>query len=517
MRAGILILLFFACGTCSAQSSYEPLDHDFSDVYDKYLNDKNSNTHTCIKPYLHEELGTLQDSVLASVQMPWINKRDTSKTERDRSQLGISPVFVLEPGFNLAALEPAMEMAGGLQLTGHYKEKLAWDLVCLGGRSSFVNYVDTFIKFTNTVPELGYSYGAAPTYNYQYLSGSLSYSPNKYFNFQAGRDKHFWGDGYRSLFLSDHANAYPFASITGNVWHLKYTVMYAMHKDLAANTGLKTDERNKFATFHYLSWNVWKRLNIGFFESIVWQGNDSTRSRGYDVNYLDPVIFFRPVEYSLGSADNALLGGSFKVKVAKKQQFYGQVILDEFFLKQILARNGWWANKQGVQAGFRSFDLFKVKGLDMQTELNIVRPYTYSHGSVQQNYGHFHVPLAHPLGANFKEWIGIMTYRVDNWLLEGKLVYNIFGADTSGINFGGNIFRSYLVRPHEYDNYIGQGGKTTHIYAGARLAYLFTKHGNMEATGGITLRAEVNPGKNLYTAYFYAGIKTALWNTYRDY
>lgn len=46
--------------------------------------------------------------------------------------------------------------------------------------------------------------------------------------------------------------------------------------------------RTKFMTHHYLSWNATKRLNIGLFESVLWQDDNQ---RGFDFNYVNPVIF----------------------------------------------------------------------------------------------------------------------------------------------------------------------------------------------------------------------------------
>lgn len=517
MKRVSLLFLLFVSGISLAQSSYESLNRDFSGPFETYLNSKNSNTHTGIKPYLSSEMDALHDSIRPLVQMNFITKRDSSKTKKDGSHIEISPVFIGEPGISVTELKSAVETAGGGRFFGNYKKKLAWDFVFLAGKSSFPNYIDSIAKYDHIIPEMGYAYQEGHKYAYQYASGYLSYSPNKIFNLQAGKDKNFWGDGYRSLFLSDVSNSYPFAKITANVWHIKYVVLYAMHKDLTANSGYKSDEKNKYGTFHYISWNVVKRLNLGLFESVVWQGSDTARSRGFDVNYMNPLVFFRPVEYSLGSSDNAFFGGSFKIKIARKQQLYGQVILDEFYLKEIRARKGWWANKQGIQLGFKDFDLFRIKGWDIQGEFNYVRPYTYSHGSVQQNYGNFAQPLAHPLGANFEEVIGLMSYRSNNWLFEGKAIYAFYGADTSGKNFGHDIFKSYITRDHEYGNSVGQGYKTNLVIAGLRVAYLFTNHENLEAYGGMTARGEILQGKNLYTFLMYVGVKTALWNTYRDY
>ena len=43
---------------------------------------------------------------------------------------------------------------------------------------------------------------------------------------------------------------------------------------------------------HYLSWNVSKRFNLGLFESVLWT---NTNDRGFDVNYLNPLYFFVPL------------------------------------------------------------------------------------------------------------------------------------------------------------------------------------------------------------------------------
>ena len=97
--------------------------------------------------------------------------------------------------------------------------------------------------------------------------------------------------------------------------------------------------------------------------------------------------------------------------MAKRFQLYGQLLLDEFFLKEVRAGNGWWANKFGVQMGGKYIDVFSVKNLDLQGEMNLVRPFTYSHSDSVSNYTHYNQPLAHPLGANFMEAIGSYRYQ----------------------------------------------------------------------------------------------------------
>ena len=89
----------------------------------------------------------------------------------------------------------------------------------------------------------------------------------------------------------------------------------------------------KWNVMHYLDWSVTKWLNIGIFETIIWQNEDSLGVyRGFEFNYLNPVIFLRPVEFSVGSPDNVLMGITGKLTLFKNHILYGQLAIDEFKL-----------------------------------------------------------------------------------------------------------------------------------------------------------------------------------------
>jgi hypothetical protein len=122
-----------------------------------------------------------------------------------------------------------------------------------------------------------------------------------------------------------------------------------------------------------------------------------------------------------------------RANIGHSVQLYGQLLIDEFILHQILHySNGYWANKQGLQLGVKYINAFTVKNLDLQLETNIVRPYTYQHDDSIDNYSHYNQPLAHPLGANFEEFIAIARYQpAYRWLLEGKIIYYKQGLDSA--------------------------------------------------------------------------------------
>jgi hypothetical protein len=520
-----ITLLVVCCTTkiANAQQLNYTLHRDYLWGIERHFNQKETKQQTFVKPYTFQNINQINDS---SVQFPRLLK-GTKAEEQDKkakAQLEIYPIIDAGIGFDLSAGKSRLtnSTAIGGNLVGFWKDKWAINIKALGGKAVYNSFVDSIVQESRVVPGLGYAYrsnndSSKQQYAYQYFSGYVSYAPNKTFLIQAGQDKHFWGDGYRSLFLSDVAAPYPFLKITTNVWNITYVNLYTILKDVTNPSGFKSDWYNKYSTFHYLGWNVTKRINIGLFESIVWQGSDSTRYRGYDVNYLNPIMFFRPTEYSLGSSDNALTGFSFKIKLPKNIQLYGQLLLDEFLLKELKAQNGWWGNKYGIQGGIKCFDLFGFKNLNFQTEYNYVRPYTYSHGSVQQNYGHYNQSLAHPLGANFSESCNFVNYRYKRFFVEAKFIYAAYGADSAGTDYGKNIFISYSQRPKEYKNYVGQGFYTTLITSSLRLACVLDTRSNMKLELGFSHRQQITYNSRKETPYVFLGFTTDLCNLYNDY
>jgi hypothetical protein len=331
--------------------------------------------------------------------------------------------------------------------------------------------------------------------------------------------------------LSDNAFNYPFAKITTQFWKLQYTNLFLAWQNVgnASNSGVG-GYKQKFGTIHHLSYNVMQGLNIGLFEGIVWQGGDTTgMRRGFDPNYLNPIIFYRPVEFSRGSPDNVLIGLNIKAKLFKKYMFYGQILLDEFSLKEVKARNGWWANKQAFQLGYSFFNLFGIKNLNWQNELNIARPYTYGHFTAEQSYTHYAQPLAHPLGANFIENVQFLRYRYRRFGIEAKLLMAQYGADSfkangSYSNYGQNIFQgtAEIVGgptevPSIYGNSILQGVKNTIVFTDLNLSYLINPKTGLRIGLNLSRRSQRNAVETRNTVWGFLTLSTLLPNRNYDF
>lgn len=121
--------------------------------------------------------------------------------------------------------------------------------------------------------------------------------------------------------------------------------------------------------------------------------------------------FYRHIEGTVGSPDNAVAGFDFKANIGHRAQLYGQFLLDEFILSEITKKPTSWVNKWGIQVGFKYVDAFGIDNLDIQLETNRVRPFTYTHNDTISNYTNYNQPLAHPLGANFQEFLGIVRFQ----------------------------------------------------------------------------------------------------------
>ncbi len=530
----LLIISILIFNNLFAQQLNYPLSNPYINKLDKALYAPESIFHTAVKPWLQPEVNKIVR--IDSLEDEFVIRNKYSKKfykwawdkvfnqhfidiEKEGFRITADPVFNFEIGKDVQKDDGNKYCnTRGFLVEGSLGKDFSFSTTFYENQATFVDYIDNTIRKGWVVPGQG---GVKPFgekgFDYAWASGYISYTPSKYFNIQFGHGKNFIGDGYRSLLLSDNTFNYPFLKITTNVWRLKYVNLYAEFQDLKSSHTYELGFRKKYGTFHYLSYAVTKRLNIGIFESVIWQAQDSSGFRGFDINYLNPVIFYRPVEFSLGSPDNALLGLNISYKLAKNYVLYAQLMLDEFKIKEVLAGNGWWGNKQAVQLGVKAFDLLNVKNLYVQTEYNYVRPYMYSHSTSLQNYGHYNQSLTHPTGANFWESVSIIKYNYKRLFAEFKLNYILYGADSANINYGKDIFQSYNNHPKDYDNFVGQGIKTTVIYNDLRVSYLINPRTNLNISLGISNRMESSSIADINTSYIYFGIRTSLHNFYYDF
>jgi len=417
--------------------------------------------------------------------------------------LALNPIVSFQAGGESAGHETLFYNKRGITARGRIAGKIGFSTTITDNQERDPLFVQERVDSFHAVPGVGF-FKAFKTTGYDYFDarGYITFNITKYIDVQYGYDKNFIGDGYRSLFLSDFSNAYLFLKLNTKIWKFNYQNLFMELMPQFIKHGDVLLAR-KYAAMHHLSMDVTRWLNLGVFESIIFGRKDI-----FDLEYLNPIIFLRHIEGTVGSPDNAFAGADFKANVAHHVQFYGQLLLDEFILKQVFKKDGYWANKYGYQLGVKYVDAFTVPNLDLQFETNRVRPFTYSHNDSVADYTHYDLPLAHPLGANFQEFIGIVKYQpAAKWYLSGRLIYYYQGLDSAGQDFGSNPFEPYTARGMDFGYQVGSGRRINVVNGALTLSYEWKENLFLEGTYLFRKQTGVTP-----TNMFEAGVR---WNAAR--
>jgi hypothetical protein len=382
--------------------------------------------------------------------------------------LAVNPVLQFTEGFEQGAGKPLFVNSRGVMARGLIANKIGFSTIITDNQERGPQFFQQRVNQFKAVPGAGF-YKPFKTNGYDYFDarGSISFAAVKnYIDVQFGYDKNFIGNGYRSLFLSDYGNSNLFLKLNTKIWKLNYQNLFMELMPQFKKAGDTLLDR-KYAAMHHLSMNVSKWLNIGLFEGVIFG-----RKNRFDFQYLNPLIFYRHIEGTVGSPDNAVAGLDFKANIAHRAQLYGQFLLDEFQLTTIKNDPTNWANKWAAQLGIKYVDAFGVRNLDLQVEMNRIRPFTYSHNDTIANYTHYNQLLAHPLGANFQEFIGIANYQpAAKWYINAKVIYYYQGLDSAGINFGSSPFRDYTTRNKNTGFDIGSGKKVNCLNSMFQVTY----------------------------------------------
>lgn len=525
------LLIFLTWHVSNAQHQNSIYDNNSLVSFDKYIYSTDSIFHTSVRPYFIPEMQSAfaYDSIMESYDivrfrgkkaLDLIFNRNLIELKKEDFGFTLDPLFDFGVGGDPENNRSYWINTRGFLAQGYIGKNVAFSTSFYETQSKVPLWVNTYAASRGAVPGQGrYKGYGNDALDYANASGYVSWSPGKHFNFQLGHGKQFWGDGYRSMMLSDFSLSHPYLMVSTNFWKIRYVNLYSQftHPDLWYTAGGDLVYFKKYSTMHYLSYAPGKRWEISLFESIVWHANDSTYKRGFDLSYINPVIFFRPVEFNNGSGDNEMMGMNLRFTASKGIVLYGQFVIDEMKIKEFLSGDGWAGNKYAWQLGFRSFDLFKIKNLNLQAEYNLIRPYMYSHYNLVQSYSNAREPLAHPAGANTKEAVVIAKYNLRRLYFNARYVWEGTGLDESGINYGKNIFRNYQEAPEQYGNHTGQGLYTTLNQMDMSVSYLVNPSTNLNLYAGVTLRHEQNSAMDRRYTVLSFGIRTSLRNLYYDF
>lgn len=521
--------LLIAAFPAIAQYQYQRLNHVQDARYNGLLYNKDVNLHTSVRPLdvweldSNNFLGATQSS--ESKSYGWLRRKlfheHLINLSGDNYAVTIDPVVNFQGGALNDPSDIGYVNTRGFTIEGRLGKKVSFRSSYLENQAVFGQYISDFVEYRKVVPGQGHArdYGDKG-YDFGVPSGEVTFTPDEIFSFTLGQGRNFFGEGYRSMFLSDAGFNYPFLRIETTFGPVKYTNLWAQMYDVRPEVSPGNNFAKKYLSSHYLSININSRLNVSFFEAIV--VGDTAQVEGIDASFFNPIIFYRPVEYAVGSGTgNALMGAAASYKLFDRIQTYGQFVLDEFSLSDLTAGNGSWVNKFGWQLGIKAYD-FIVPGLFTRLEYNAARPYTYSHREVLTNYAHYGQPLAHPWGSNFHEGIVQLIYTHKRWEAEMRFHYGIMGLDAAGEDWGMDVYKTYNDRQQDLGNTIAQGQTSTYTYLRVRGAWVVNPMSGLKVEAGMNLRnlkqdVSTTPFSGGEFSYFFVGLRTEFFNSYYDF
>jgi len=522
----LIAVIIFSIGASRAQSVYVPYSYQLDQQFNSSIYGINTSFHTSLKPFLIDSIiaptyNAIMQRGVDSSRKSWVVRKIFNehlfdvKTKEFTFYADYLPDLQL--GRDFTGKTTTDMNTRGYQFGGTIGTKFFFYTSGFENQGKFPPYLNDYINKINFVPGQAYdrSFGKSSK-DWSYVTSIISYTPIKQLNITLGYDKTFIGDGYRSLLLSDFAANYPLLRLTANLGKVQYMIMWAYLDDAQAT---KFDSfgnnRRKWGAFHYLDWNISNRFSLGFFNALIAEeADDNGRYHGFDLNYINPVFY----SSSLGPSsqpDNVLAGFTGKYKILDKTAIYAQLLIDRFNAGDFFS-GGNTNNTNGLQVGIRGADLFSVNKLNYLLEFNTVKPYTYSSSQPITSYTNFSEPLGDPLGANFREFIGILNYSVGRFDFMGQLNYAKYGLDPASLNFGKDVNKPFIPTPGTTGS-VGQGIATNLYYAEGTASLLINPKYNLRFELGGLLRDETNSLGSKKTALITFGLRSTFRSLYHDF
>lgn len=500
-----------------AQHYNVPLNRESHLHLEHLLNASETPYHTGFKPYIHSRIvrDDIADYNKDTIKYYYllsdlIFRRHAVEVKKPDFEFTMDPLFDFQFGVDPANEYDRMRFKNtrGFMAEGTIAKKLSFHTRFFENQVVLPQYLDDFVEQYRVMPGAGRVKPFKDTIGWDYSAsyGYIAFAPNDNWVIQFGNEKNFVGDGYRSMLLSDNAYYYPSLKASGLLMdgRMQYTTSINVLQTLERMPNNTTPEglfMRKGGTFHYLSYNVSDKLQLGLFEGTIFERvNSEDETRPYHFGYYIPVIGVNTILQGFSGNNNVVVGLNGKYRLNPKTTFYSQLAIDD----PAQLRFGW-------QAGARLFELFNVPKLTLQMEYNGASPYAYAYETPRQNYVHMNQPLAHPLGGNFHEVVTILNYEKHRFYTQAKVNVATWAEDYGLYNYGHDVFQV----PTDADQSLATSTNLRII--DLQVGYTMNRHTKMRALFGTTLRTAKNELDTHNTTLFYIALRTNLSNYYYDF
>ena len=208
----ICISLLFSKDTYGQYTNI-PLGYDFNRFIDRQVSQDLN--HSSFRPLISNTINLDVDSILESgitADINLFNKRLFNKhlilIEGKGHKISGSLLSNLSLGYEKEESQQTFTNTRGFVINGLIGSKVSFHTSFVENQSVFPNYIDSLIR-TSIHDYVIPGQGRGRTYNnngfdYAMSSGFVSIEASNTFTLQFGHGKHFIGNGYRSLLLSDN-------------------------------------------------------------------------------------------------------------------------------------------------------------------------------------------------------------------------------------------------------------------------------------------------------------------------
>ncbi len=347
----------------------------------------------------------------------------------------------------------------GFRVRGTVFDKLGYNLSAIKGGVSgndlFAETIEPRLLTNFKWIEAGENIG-----NYDFTYGYLKYhtSPVENMNLavQLGREDITLGYGYGSkLVLSGDNPVMDFIKFNFDYGIVHFTSLHASTVGTFSFT--RTERFTKYFAFNKLKLVFPNLFDIGIGESIIYSG------RALELGYLSPVNFYKFVEMAIQDRDNGNLYLDVQTKFLKNVEFQGTFFLDENILSNLQDLEI-YTNKTAYQLGAFWYEAFGIPDLSLIIEYTRIRPFTYTHFDVKNNYSAYGTNLGHRIGPNADEIFTKIAYNLNekvrlsfehSFIRRGENEYDDYGNLIR--NVGSDIFLSHGEVPESNYAYFLDG------------------------------------------------------------
>ncbi|RQO30212.1 hypothetical protein DBR32_11570 [Taibaiella sp. KBW10] len=436
---------------------------------------------------------------------------DLLQVHNDDFFLAVNPIIYAQAGYE-RNVGLKTTNTRGLEFRGRIADKIGFYTMLADNQEKIPTYAEDWVaRHRGQFPGEHYAVKNGNNYDLFLARGYVDFSMiRNHIGVTFGYDRNQMGYGIRSLAIANSSAPATFLRLRSQWGRFSYENLYT--ELVANNTILQNGDGllpRKYASIHQLNFTPNHWLSVGIFESTVF-----AKKTGIPVEMLLPVIGLQSgLKQLTGNNNNNAWGFQFKALPINGVQLYGQLYADRLDFAEI--GEGSWKNQYAVQLGLKYFNVAKVANLDGQIELNVVRPFTYTaQNDSLTSYTHYNQPLAHPLGNNFAELIGLLRYQpMPRLTLTGKVILSKRGVDSNSTdNIGNGIFGLAANRTAGEKGYpMFVGKKEKGLYGNLNIAYEIKPNIFFEAGGSYFKKNSADVAQPT-AIYLYGGLR---WNISR--